>query len=317
MDDTPIINLVVGAADAGRPLGELVSAALGQPHAGAQLIARGGLWVDGVRTRDLNLRAVAGMALALHRPLGGVYPTVALAPEQIFYEDADLLAVHKPAGMYVDMTPWDTEANLHAALVRLMAARDGAPPKLHLAHRLDRDTSGVLLVVKNPALNPALQRAFAGGLVHKEYLALCAGSPPDDEFELVTGHGRSAHGLFRVYPAGEIGRELPNGSHVKLMHTRFCVERRLAGGALVRAFPVTGRTHQIRLHLAHLGLPLIGDARYGGPAEWRGAVVAFHLLHAERLALPHPASGAPLELVAPAPAWAAGCYDETPGSSAG
>ena len=122
--------------------------------------------------------------------------------------------------------------------------------------------------------------------------------------DITTGHGRSAHGLFRVYPAEEIGRELPNGSRVKRMATRFRVERRLGDFALLRAFPLTGRTHQIRLHLAHLGLPIVADARYGGPAEWRGAPAPQHLLHAERLRLAHPGTGAPLDLRAPAPAWA-------------
>src|SRR6266508_3082018 len=103
------------------------------------------------------------------------------------------------------------------------------------------------------------------------------------------------------------------------MRTRFVVEWRMddpsthstssgqAGSgepaALLRAFPLTGRTHQIRLHLAHLGHPLLGDARYGGPATWRDRAVPRHLLHAERLALPHPGTGKPLELVAPAPEW--------------
>jgi len=96
---------------------------------------------------------------------------------------------------------------------------------------------------------------------------------------------------------------LPNGSRVKVMRTRFVVERRMDGAALVRAFPLTGRTHQIRLHLAHLGHPLLGDSRYGGPATWRDRAVPRHLLHAERLALPHPGTGKPLELVAPAPEW--------------
>ena len=139
--------------------------------------------------------------------------------------------------------------------------------KVHLAHRLDRDTSGVLLLSTDPAANPGLQRAFTEGLVRKQYLCACVGEPPEDEFSVTTGHGRARQGLWHVYPAEEIGRELPGGARVKSMVTRFAVERRLGGAALVRAFPITGRTHQIRLHMAHLGHPLLGDTRYGGPAS--------------------------------------------------
>ena len=305
MDDAPTIRLTVPPEQDGRPLRELVIVALGNALSADLLIARGGLWVGGRRMRDLGARAEAGAEVAIHRPLAGSYPEVLAAPERVLYEDADVLAYDKPAGVYVDSTPWDAEGNLHAALRRWLAERDGAPPQLHLAHRLDRDTTGVLLVSKNPAVNPAIQRAFVDGVVQKEYLALCSGQPSADEFDITTGHGRSAHGLFRVYPAEEVGRELLNGSRVKRMATRFRVERRLGGFTLLRAFPLTGRTHQIRLHLAHLGLPIVGDARYGGPAVWRGALAPQHLLHAERLRLPHPGTGAPLELRAPAPAWAA------------
>src|SRR6266508_4180114 len=82
-------------------------------------------------------------------PLAGAYPDIYASAEQIIYEDDDLLALNKPAGVYVDSTPWDAEGNYHAALVRFIAARDGVAPTLHLAHRLDRDTTGVLLVTKN------------------------------------------------------------------------------------------------------------------------------------------------------------------------
>jgi 23S rRNA pseudouridine1911/1915/1917 synthase len=308
MDTSPTIRLTIAPKDDGRPLYELVAEALGSRLDADLLIARGGLWVDGARMRDYAARARAGSEVVIYRPLAGSYPEVVLSLDRILYEDDDLLAYDKPAGVYVDSTPWDAEGNLHAALLRLLTERDGAPlasaPTLHLAHRLDRDTTGVLLISKNPAVNPAIQRAFLRGAVHKEYLCLCAGAPSEDAFEILTGHGRSAHGLFRVYPADEIGRVLINGSRVKAMRTRFRVERRLQGATLVRAFPETGRTHQIRLHLAHLGHPLIGDARYGGPSVWRDAPVPYHLLHAERLALAHPGTGAPLEIVASAPAWA-------------
>ena len=304
----PTLRLTVPDSEDGRLLRDLATAALGGDTAGAaRLIARGGLWVDGARVRDADRPARAGTELAILRPLSGAYPVVVVAAAQILYEDHDLISLDKPAGIYVDSTPWDAEGNLHAALGHFLAERDGAPPTLHLAHRLDRDTTGVLLCSKNPAVNPALHSAFARGLAHKEYLCLCQGGPAEETFVVETGHGRSAHGRFRVYPAEEIGRELPGGSRVKFMRTRFQVERRLEGATLVRAFPETGRTHQIRLHLAHLGHPLLGDIKYGGRATWRGQPLPHHLLHAERLALPHPRAGARLEIVAPVPAWLWDC----------
>lgn len=304
MDTSPTIRLTILPEQDGRPLHELVEEALAGELDATLLIARGGLWVDNRRLRDLDARARAGTEVAIHRPLAGAYPEVHAAAEQIIYEDDDLLALNKPDGVYVDSTPWDAEGNYHAALVRFIAARDGATPQLHLAHRLDRDTTGVLLVTKNPAVNPSIQASFIRGAVHKQYLAMCAGAPAEDSFAVATGHGRGAHGLFRVYPAEEVGRVLINGSRVKAMRTRFEVERRLESATLLRAFPETGRTHQIRLHLAHLGHPLIGDSRYGGPAVWRGEPAAYHLLHAHRLTLPHPRTRLPLDITSSAPNWA-------------
>ncbi|HJZ47070.1 MAG TPA: RluA family pseudouridine synthase, partial [Roseiflexaceae bacterium] len=270
MDTTPTIRLTIPPQHDGRPLRELVAEVLGDELDAVRLIERGGLWVDGARMRDVDARARPGTEVAIHRPLSGAYPEIEVSAAQIVYEDEDLLALNKPAGVYVDSTPWDAEGNYHAALLRFIAARDGTTPRLHLAHRLDRDTTGVLLVTKNPEMNPQIQAAFIHGRVSKQYLAMCAGAPMEDSFALTSGHGRGAHGLFRVYPAEEIGRVLVNGSRVKAMRTRFEVERRAADASLVRAFPETGRTHQIRLHLAYLDHPLIGDTRYGGPALWRG-----------------------------------------------
>jgi 23S rRNA pseudouridine1911/1915/1917 synthase len=303
MDTPHTIRLIIPPEHDGRLLRDIAAEALGDQAAAEKLVARGGLWIDGARMQDPAAQARAGAELAIQLPLSGLYPEVTVAAEQILYEDDDLLALNKPAGVYVDSTPWDAEGNLHAALTRFIAARDGAPPRLHLAHRLDRDTTGVLLVSKNPAINPAIQRGFVRGTIHKEYLAMCLGQPEADEFALTTGHGRTTHGFFRVYPAEHIGQLLLYGSRVKEMRTRFAVVRRLGDAALVRAFPETGRTHQIRLHLAHLGHPLLGDVKYGGPATWRGEPLPHHLLHAERLELPHPRTGERLELVAPAPEW--------------
>ncbi|NTU79774.1 MAG: hypothetical protein HGA45_10295 [Chloroflexales bacterium] len=91
------------------------------------------------------------------------------------------------------------------------------------------------------------------------------------------------------------------GGRVKAAHTTFAVEALLAGAAMVRATPHTGRTHQIRLHMAHAGHPLLGDTRYGGPASYQGRDLAGHLLHAAELRLAHPLTGASLELASPLP----------------
>lgn len=291
----------VAPGEAGATVGELAEALAGA--AGRIAAERGGAWLAGRRVADPGERAAAGATLAVRLPPAGGYAEVELGPAQIAYEDEWLLALHKAPGWYVGATPWDARGNALAALGRYLAARDGAAPPLHLAHQLDRDTSGVLLLSKAPAANAALQAAFAGGGVAKRYLCLCAGAPAWDELEVYTGHGRSAGGRWRVYPLDELGRALPaGGGRVKAARTALAVEARLPGAALVRAEPATGRTHQIRLHMAHLGHPLLGDARYGGPASYRGHELGGHMLHAGSLRLAHPVTGAPLALSSPLPA---------------
>ena len=298
------IRFSVGDTEHHQSVMTLVVAALGNDAtAAAQLIARGGLWVGKKRVCDPEELVQVGDHITIRRPPTGVYPTVTFDAEWIIYEDEDLIAVNKPAEMYVEMTPWDIESNLRVALRRFLLERDAEELPLHLAHRLDYGTSGVLLLSKNPEVNARLQKSFVKNVVHKDYLCLCLGEPEEEAFELATGHGRSAFGIFRVYTFEDIGRELPNGSHVKPMTTRFEVSQRLGDATLVYAFPQTGRTHQIRLHLAYLGHPLLGDTRYGGPALWRGQAIPHHLLHASRMALPHPNADDELVLEAPHPAW--------------
>jgi len=147
-----------------------------------------------------------------------------------------------------------------------------------------------------------MQKLFVRAEMHKRYLALAAGVMAQDTYEIVTGHGRGRHGLFRVYDATEIGRELPFGAgRVRRMETRFEVLARSDQATLLRAIPLTGRTHQIRLHLAHLGHPIVGDARYGGPTRLGDLEVPRHLLHAARLTFVHPRTREPIDLVAPLP----------------
>jgi 23S rRNA pseudouridine1911/1915/1917 synthase len=295
-----ILEHRVAAGEEGTALRLLAEEVAGE--AGALAVARGGAWVGTRRLADPEERLPAGATLTLRLPPAGGYGEVALGPGDIAYEDAWLLAVHKRMGWYVAATPWDREGNLLAAAGRYLAARDGRAPPLHLAHRLDRDTTGVLLLSKAPEVNAALQVAFTGGRALKAYSCLCAGAPIWSGLELRTGHGRGASGRWRLYPLDEAGRELPmGGGRVKLAHSSFALERPLRDAALLRARLHTGRTHQIRLHLAHVGHPLLGDTRYGGPATYAGVALPGHLLHAAALRLPHPASGAMLELASPLP----------------
>jgi 23S rRNA pseudouridine1911/1915/1917 synthase len=229
---------------------------------------------------------------------------VTIAPHDIWYEDAWLLVLNKRAGWYTGATPWDTQGNALAALTRFLTCRDGVVPTLHLAHQLDRGTSGLLLCSRHPTANAPLQAAFASGAVEKRYLCLCMGAPDGDTFELRTGHGRSRGGRWRLYGLEEVGQKLPGGSRIKLAHTSLTVRQRIGDAALLDALLHTGRTHQVRLHAASLGHPLIGDTRYGGGATFRGQPIDWPLLHAASLRLRHPLSGELLVLDAPLPAWA-------------
>lgn len=303
------VQYLVSAGDAGLTALALAERLAGA--AGALAIDRGGAWLDGRRVGDPAVRPSPGASFALRFPPAGGYVDLALGPADIAYEDAWLVALHKRQGWYVGATPWDVAGNALAALGRYLAARDGVAPPLHLAHQLDRDTSGVLLLSKSPVANPALQAAFAGGQVMKAYRCLCAGVPLWTSMELRTGHGRAAGGRWRLYPLEEVGRELPaGGGRVRIAHSKFMLERPLAAAALLGAALHTGRTHQLRLHLAQLGHPLLGDTRYGGPSAYRGRALPGHMLHAAELRLRHPSSGAALALASPLPAPFAALLDE-------
>ena len=282
---------------------DAISAAAGLDRADAEaLIARGGAWLNRHRVQVSDQTLTEGQILAIHFPPPGSHPAV-VTPADVIYEDAALLVLNKSPGVYVTMTPWDATGDLLWAARQFLAARDGTTPTLHLAHRLDRDTTGVVVLSKNPRANAPLAAAFLEHTIHKRYLALSAGAPVHDSFEIRTGHGRGQHGLFRVYPYEAVGTRTGDGTRVvKLMETRLRVVERFDSAALIEAQPLTGRTHQIRLHLAYAGYPIAGDSRYGGPREVAGIVLKHHLLHAAELELPHPVEEQRLHFTAPLPA---------------
>ncbi|KMT13832.1 hypothetical protein BVRB_4g076770 [Beta vulgaris subsp. vulgaris] len=253
-----------------------------------------------------------------------------LSRNDVIFEDQWLLVVNKPSGIYC-------ESVLSSAphLLQQSSSLDSVEAsEFHLANRLDRDTSGVMVITKLHKVASKLVKAFTDHKVQKTYIALCIGSAPNwDRIRLKSGHGRSKYGAWRVYAASDVGRTLPGGSVVRDMDTLFeldrvvhfeeaseCVkdqektiiveEKSLTDAnqgrdvILVRAFPKSGRTHQIRLHCQYLGMPIKGDVKYEGVGEWKGETCDGHCLHAESLSLEHPVTGRPVLFEAPLPLWA-------------
>lgn len=297
------IDTVVDRSLNGTPLVTVVATITGDPLVTARdLIERGAVWLDRYRVQAPDQFVHAGSRLVVHFPPSGAYDALTIGSDDIVWEDKWLLALNKQPGWYANYTPWDVRGTMPWALAAFLREGDGTDVPIHFAHQLDRDTSGVLLVSKDPAINATLYQRFVNGAMHKTYLALASGTIERDSFEVETGHGRGRHGLFRVYPLDQIGTELPFGAgRIRRMHTRFDVLDRSDPATLVRATPITGRTHQIRLHLQHIGHPIVGDARYGGLLNLHGLPITHHLLHAASLAFEHPVTRQPIAIDAPLP----------------
>ncbi len=205
---------------------------------------------------------------------------------EVLHDDPECLVVVKPAGVPVEPSRPGAPSIVTAASSLGAFDVDGcAAPGL--PHRLDRDTSGCLLLARTDRGLAALRRAFEEGRVEKEYLALVAGAPPDSG-ALDTPYGRSPRDPRRF---------TTRVSSARRARLSFTVERRLRGAALLRVLLDTGRTHQIRVQLSEAGFPVLGDAIYGVPSD----VISRQALHAARLAFPRPADGTRVEVRATLP----------------
>ncbi len=248
----------------------------------------GGVFLEGKRCKVASRKVWAGQSVTVHLEEGGraAEAPAPLERSRLLFADADLCAVDKPAG--VPAQP--TLTSDRGALPELVGALLGAP--VTLVHRLDRETSGVTAFARTSAAARALAEAFRAGGPEKTYLALCARAPapPEGRVEAPLGPDPRRKGMRAVDPRGEAAA------------TRYRTLATAPGGeALVEARPETGRTHQIRVHLAHLGASLLGDPRYGGPRQVGELRVPRVMLHARRLELAHPVTGAPLAFEAPVP----------------
>jgi 23S rRNA pseudouridine1911/1915/1917 synthase len=270
-------------------------------------------WIRGGRV-SVGGRVITRVAA---RVPAGAMVAVSLAPEparpphageaiplSILYEDAHLLAVDKPSGMVAHPSFGHARGTLVNALLWL--ARDWpAGSRPGLVHRLDRHTSGVVLVSKTSTSHARLARALADRRVEKDYLAVVAGRVTRARGDIVLGVMRDPGDRRRMVASPVSGRP----SVTRYVRIARSVGRR-AGVSVLRCRLVTGRMHQIRVHLATAGWPIVGDAVYGPPSDWRiedaamqEAVRRFarQALHAWRVAFTHPVTGARVEIVAPLP----------------
>ncbi len=283
------LALSAGADDEGERIDRFIALRGGISRGVARrALERGGVFLDGRRCKVAGRLLRAGQAVVVNLEEGG---RAAAAPApldrgRLLYADEHMVAVDKPAG--VPSQPTLTTDRGH--LPELVSALVGAT--VTLVHRLDRETSGVTVLARGAAAARALSEDFREGRPEKTYLALCARAPSPAEGRLDAPLGKDERHAGR--------REVRDGGEPAA--TRY---RTLAAGpsgtALVEAHPETGRTHQIRVHLAHLGAPLLGDARYGGPRMVGELAVPRVMLHAWRLEIRHPATGASLVLEAPLP----------------
>jgi 23S rRNA pseudouridine1911/1915/1917 synthase len=212
----------------------------------------------------------------------------------IVFEDRALIAVSKPAGLAVHPNPPGWETNPEAAMIgeptlvsMIYAARPEMAEgleRLGLVHRLDRDTSGLMLIAKTQEAQRTLKEGFRERLMEKTYIGAVAGIP-DKRTALIDAPIGRASG-FKKIKVWEYGREAV---------TEYAVREKGRACALLSIHPMTGRTNQIRIHLAHIGHPIIGDRLYGGPEAER------MLLHSFSLVFSHPATGKETRLEVPIP----------------
>jgi 23S rRNA pseudouridine1911/1915/1917 synthase len=266
-----------------------------------RLLAEGNIRVDGKIVKPTH-HPRTGETVVIQRPEISPAPAQPEAmPLDILYEDADLVVLNKPAGLVVHPAAGHREHTLVNALLhhcRGQLSGIGGVARPGIVHRLDKETSGCIVAAKNDTAHLQLSAQFAGRDVEKIYLAVACGRMPR-----LTGHidasiARDPAHRQRMAVSGRKGREA---------RTSYRVLERWAQATLVELELHTGRTHQIRVHLRHLGFPVAGDRVYGRGATARLKEAAGYsaprpLLHARRLTLTHPRNGKRMTFEAPLPA---------------
>ncbi len=268
---------------------------VGTRSAAERLLAEGVL-VDGER-RPKSFRLQGGEEIALPDPPAAPEPK---APPQVqtVYEDEHLLVVDKPAGVVVHPGAGHRSGTLADALSGRSGGGDD-PERPGIVHRLDRDTSGLLVVARTEEAYRRLQALVRRRALERGYLALVRGRPRSRAGRIEAPIGRDRRHPTRI----SLDTERPRDAA-----TRFEIERQLERHTLLRVHLETGRMHQIRVHLAAIGLPVVGDQVYGVPEPGLGR----QFLHAATLAFPHPMTGERIEAESPLPPDLATFLDRLP-----
>jgi 23S rRNA pseudouridine1911/1915/1917 synthase len=297
------LELEVEAAHAGERLDRFVVGQLPALSRAAiqRLIKDELIRVNGRKTKANHLvRAGESVTVTVPEPRATEVRAEAI-PLDVLFEDEDLLVVNKPPGMTVHPAVGNLEHTLVNALLHHCAGSlsgIGGELRPGIVHRLDKDTSGCMVVAKSDAAHQALSEQFQGREVTKIYLALVAGSPRRDSGVIQANIGRHRIHRQKMAVDHERGRRAV---------TEYRVVEHFAEHALLEASIHTGRTHQIRVHLSWLGHPVLGDATYGKKTHVLGRdnkaviVVPRQMLHAWRLGFKHPRTGKPMQFEAPLP----------------
>lgn len=282
------MRLTASAEAAGERLDQVLAEPLGSRARAQRLIDAGCVRVDGA-VRPKRHRVAVGEVIEVDEPAAPpAAPAGEQAPFAIAFADEHLLVVDKPAGVVVHPARGHRTGTLAQALAAHGAA-GGDPGRPGIVHRLDRDTSGLLLVARSDAVHRALKAAIQARAVVREYLALVEGRPPSRTGTIDAPLGRDRRVRTRMSSDTDAPRRAV--THFELAET-------LPAASLLRVRLETGRTHQIRAHLQAIGHPVCGDPEYGPPGAYG---LERQFLHAARLELDHPVTGERLAVSSPLP----------------
>jgi 23S rRNA pseudouridine1911/1915/1917 synthase len=280
------LERVVQPAESGQRLDRFLAELVGSRSQAARLIEAGRVQVDG-RAVAKRHTVESGQRVSVQaRERGAASRPDAGSASVSFgvaFEDPHLIVVDKPAGLVVHPAKGHASETLVQALAGRVAGGDD-PGRPGIVHRLDKDTSGLLVVAKTNEVHRALKELLAARGLHREYLALVDGLPPARTGTVEAPIGRDRRDRVLVSIDTDVPREAV---------THFEVVRSFGTAALLKVVLDTGRTHQIRVHMSAIGHPVVGDRLYGGSARFG---LERQFLHAARLSFPHPVTGEPVDV---------------------